>query len=66
MGAAASSKGMAILRDAQRREFREINKTDDIEGAQAGSLKKAPQTKRCYDPLNPKYDLPGAKELTDT
>jgi hypothetical protein len=39
--------------------------TEDIEGAHAGSLKKAPQTKRCNNPLNPNYDYPGAKESSD-
>jgi hypothetical protein len=40
-------------------------KTDDIEGAKVGSLKKAPQTKRCNNPLDPEYKLPGATELID-
>lgn len=41
-------------------------RTDDIEGANSGSLKKAPVTNRCYNPLNPQYDVPGHKELADS
>lgn len=40
-------------------------KIDDIEGACSGSLKKAPVTKRCINPLDPKYEFLGAKELVD-
>ena len=67
MGATAGSKGMGVFAQYhQRKETREINKTDDIFGAQTGSLKKAPQTKRHLNPLDPQYSMPGDKELLDT
>ena len=40
-----------------------MNRTDDIEGAQSGSLRKGPNTKRVSNPLDPTYDIPGHKEL---
>ena len=40
-----------------------MNKTDDIEGAKVGSLRRAPPTTRISNPLNPAYNVPGAKEL---
>ena len=40
-----------------------MNKTDDIEGAKVGSLRRAPPTTRVSNPLNPAYNVPGAKEL---
>lgn len=49
----------------ERKQFREINKTDDIEGANSGSLKKAPTTKRQLNPLSPEYKFPGHTDLVD-
>ena len=40
-----------------------MNRTDDIHGANVGSLRKAPATNRISNPLNPDYNVPGAKEL---
>lgn len=45
--------------------MRKLIETGDIEGARAGSLKHAPRTKRVTNPLNPDYDLPGAKMLSN-
>lgn len=45
--------------------MRKLNETGDIDGAQAASLKHAPRTKRVTNPLNPEYDLPGYKQLSD-
>lgn len=54
LGATAGSKGMGVFAaNHQRKEFKEANKTDDIFGAQPGSLKKAPVTKRSVNPLDP-------------
>ena len=56
-----------------RKEFREINKTNDIEGTHAGSLKKGITTHRILDPQNPNYgrynpealDKPGLQTMFD-
>ena len=37
--------------------------THDIKGCNVGSLKKGIVTQRCTNPLMPKYQFPGAKEL---
>ena len=67
MGATSGTKGLGVFAEHhQRKEFRQTNRTDDIEGARSGSLKKAPTTKRMVNPLDPKYDEPGAKELSNT
>lgn len=34
-------------------------RTDDIEGAKSGSLKKGPTTNRISNPLDPSYQIPG-------
>ena len=62
-GTKPGSKGVRAFNHYQRREVRPANKTDDINGTQVGSLKKAPATKRATNPLNPEYPLLGAKEL---
>ena len=38
----------------------------DIEKSGAGSLKKGITTKRCINPLMPKYQYPGGKEIKDS
>jgi len=40
-------------------------KTDTVFGAQSGTLLKGPQTKRCGNPLDGNYQLPGWSELAD-
>jgi len=39
------------------------NNTADVPGAQTGTLRKCPSTKRQVNPLNPTYTLPGESEL---
>ena len=66
LGATASSKGLGVFAEVhQRRGVRGINKTDDIDGAQAGSLKRGTNTKRFTNPLDPNYQLLGHTELVD-
>jgi hypothetical protein len=63
-GAKASTKGLGVFSENHhRKDYRQINQTDDIEGAKSGSLKKGPTTNRILNPLDPAYDFPGAKEL---
>jgi hypothetical protein len=66
-GAQAGSKfKQGIMAETfNRKDYIETNKTSDIEGANAGSLKKSPTTKRNINPLNPNYMMPGASELVD-
>lgn len=42
-----------------RREFRTPNQVADIEGAQAGTLRKGVNSIRTTNPLDPSYSLPG-------
>jgi hypothetical protein len=64
IGAKSSTKGLGVFAENhERKEYRQINKTDDIEGARAGSLKKGPTTTRISNPLDPTYEIPGAKDL---
>ena len=66
MGATADTKGLGVFAENHNRtEFRQTNRTDDIEGAFSGSLKKAPTTLRNSNPLDPTYEIPGHKELGD-
>jgi hypothetical protein len=66
LGATAGSKGLGVFAEAhKRREVRGVNRTDDIDGAQAGSLKKGTQTKRFTSPLDPHYQYLGHTELVD-
>ena len=62
-GTKPGSKGIKAFKYYTRREFRETNKTGDIAGSQVGTLLKAPITNRLTNPLNPEYQLLGAKEL---
>ena len=67
MGAKASTKGMGVFAENhERKEYKQSNRTDDIEGAKSGSLKKGPTTNRISNPLDPSYDIPGHKELGDS
>jgi hypothetical protein len=64
LGAKASSKGMGVFAENhERKEYRQINRTDDIEGAQSGSLRKGVKTNRISNPLDPSYTVPGQQEL---
>ncbi len=62
-GTKVGTKGLKAFKTDSRRDYREINKVDDIQGAKVGSLLKGPKTNRVVNPLNPQYPLPGAKEL---
>ena len=67
MGATAGTKGKGVFAENhQRKQFKELNRTDDIEGARAGSLRKAPKTLRVSNPLDPAYTNPGEKDLLNT
>lgn len=62
----AGTKGLGVFAENhERKDYREINKTDDITGAKAGSLKKGPTTMRVSNPLDPNYSLPGYSELAN-
>lgn len=66
LGATASSKGKGVFAEHHaRREFRQVNNTLDIEGAQGGSLKRGTNTLRNTNPLDPNYQIPGHTELVD-
>jgi hypothetical protein len=66
IGAKAGTKGVRGLDNGmQRSPERQVNRTDDIEGAQSGSLRKCPRTNRVSNPLDPSYDVPGHKELPE-
>ena len=62
----SSSKGLGAFANRNRNQFREINQTGDIFGAQASTLKKGPMTKRTTNPLNPSYVTPGEIEYAGT
>lgn len=61
-GTKANSKNAGPFTWVQRKDVREVNKTDDITGAAPDTLKKAPVTNRSLNPLNPTYQYPGASE----
>ena len=43
IGATAGSKGMGVFaQNHERKDYKQANRIDDIEGACSGSLKKAP------------------------
>jgi len=66
LGATSGSKGLGVFAEVHvRRDVRPINKTDDITGAQADSLKKRTTTNRHLSPLDPQYQFPGHTELVD-
>lgn len=48
---------MAGVPAERRRQYREINKLDDINGAQANTRRLAMSTKRHVNPLDPDYPL---------
>lgn len=63
-GAVASTKGNKAIISKTRRDFRIINKVEDVGGAQVGTLKKGIVTKRCTNPNVPVYIYPGHTEPT--
>ena len=64
-GTKPGTKGVRAFKFHKRHDVRQTNKWDDIQGTQVGTLKKAPSTNRQINPLNPDYQLLGAKELGD-
>ena len=66
MGATADTKNLGVFTDVyKRRDVRPLNNTQDIDGAQGGSLKKGTTTTRNTSPLDPVYQMPGHSELVD-
>eukprot|EP01016_Furgasonia_blochmanni_P037828 TRINITY_DN4499_c0_g2_i1.p1 TRINITY_DN4499_c0_g2~~TRINITY_DN4499_c0_g2_i1.p1 ORF type:complete len:494 (+),score=50.35 TRINITY_DN4499_c0_g2_i1:144-1625(+) len=61
-GAKSSTIRQEFFRSQERKEFRQTTKTDDVPGAQVGSLKKGVVTNRKTNPLTPAYVLPGLSE----
>ncbi|CAD8168322.1 unnamed protein product [Paramecium octaurelia] len=66
VGAQAGSHSQHFLRSSDRKDYRQINNIQDIEGVQAGSLKKGIVSKRYTNPLMPAYQMPGNVELSST
>lgn len=62
-GALAGSKTVGNFHTTQRSQWRTINETGDIPGAQTGTLKIAPCTNRRTNPLNPQYAYLGQQDL---
>lgn len=58
---AQADTAFRVTRGYKTRET--VNKTDDIPGARASSLKKGLQTNRVVEPLRPVYALPGHSEM---
>lgn len=65
LGCGVGTKGLGNFHSRDRRAYLTTNMTKDIIGAQPGSLKKAPETKRCTHPLMPEYQYPGRLDLVD-
>ncbi|CAD8177716.1 unnamed protein product [Paramecium pentaurelia] len=66
IGAQAGSHSQHFLRSSDRKDYRQINNVQDIEGVQAGSLKKGIVSKRYTNPLMPAYQMPGNAEIYST
>jgi len=60
---AIGTKGLGNFHTRERRHYKTTNQMEDINGANSGSLKKGPETKRTNNPLNPVYQYPGRNEL---
>lgn len=58
-GSKIGTTGNPYIKEKNRRDFRELNVTQDIPGAQRSTLKKGMKTKRCLNPLVPDYKYPG-------
>ncbi|KRW99826.1 hypothetical protein PPERSA_10945 [Pseudocohnilembus persalinus] len=61
-GSQAYSLPNKFLMKDQRKDFRNINDTADINGAQPNTVKKGIRTQRNINPLMPKYQIPGNSE----
>ena len=62
---AIGTKGLGNFHTRDRRSYLHTNDIKDIGGAQSGSLKKGPMTKRQTHPLDPDYQMPGRNELSN-
>ena len=65
-GAVSNTKGMGMFSNRERKDFRQTNHVNDIQGTTASSLLKAPKTNRVSNPLNPEYVSPGDVEYRGT
>ena len=61
-GAQSGTKGLGPFAFKPRSTLRNSIDVADIEGAQMESLKRAPVTKRCTNPVSPIYQYPGHSE----
>ena len=62
IGANTGSRRAGAFTWIERRQVRELNRTDDIVGGQADTLKRGPQGTRHSNPLNPDYQILGGSE----
>ena len=58
-GAQPGTKNKAPFTWMERRDIRETNKVNDIFGCGPDTLMRGPNTKRCLNPLDPVYAVPG-------
>lgn len=65
LGCSIGTKNHGNFHTRDRRGFKNTNITSDIIGAQPGTLKRCPDTKRQTSPLDPSYQMPGRLELTN-
>jgi len=61
-GAQVGTKGLGPFAFKPRSTVRNSIDVSDIEGTQMESLKRAPATKRCTNPVSPVYQYPGQSE----
>ncbi len=62
-GAIPGSKRLGAFHSLSRKDFIDPNDIRDIEGAKPDTIQRGVKTVRVTDPLNPKYQLPGATEI---
>jgi len=65
-GAEVGSKTLGMFHQKDRKDFRDTNRVNDINGTNVGSLLKGPATTRDTNPLVPEYNAPGDKEYRGT
>jgi len=58
-GSTPGTTGNQYIKNKERKEFRDINQTADIQGAQRSTLLKGISTLRQLNPLTPDYKYPG-------
>ena len=62
LGAQPDTKKLGAFTWMKRRDVREINRVNDIDGCGPDTHKRGPNTKRVTNPLEPAYDVPGCGE----